>query len=257
MQKKIPIIIPYFRAPEELRKCKHAIEAQSYKHIEIFIHDNSENNILFTAAVNKGLEKFAFDKDIDFILVLNQDAYLDQSAIVHLIRTMNSFPECGIACPLQINQGSGDLFWGGSLDAFPFGSHIVKPIQSYKNDFETYWANGAAMLLRTKMIREIGLLDKNMRFMCSDSDYSFTARSRGWKVMGSVNSIVYHSSGQSGLAGNSNSFINKIKIEDTIYFAKKWLTGEIYKNLAYEGESLTKLKVNSFLQSLELQLKNY
>ena len=255
MQKKIPIVIPYFRAPEELRKCKEAIEAQNYKPVEIFVHDNSENNILFTAAVNKGLERFAFDEQIEFVLVLNQDAYLSQNTLVHLVQTMISNPTCGIACPLQIDQGSGGVYWGGSLDAFPFGKHISQPIESYKADFETYWANGAAMLLRTKMIREIGLLDKNMRFICSDSDYSFTARSRGWKVMGSVNSIVYHSSGQSGHTGNS--FINRIKTEDAIYFTKKWLTGDLYKALAYEGDVLTKLKVNGILQSLESQLKKF
>jgi len=111
------------------------------------------------------------------------------------------------------------------------------------------------MLLRTKMIKEVGLLDKNMRFIFSDSDYSFTARSRGWKVVTSVNSIVYHSSGQSGSAGSA--FIEQVKIEDAIYFTKKWLTGDVYKSLSYEGQKLTKLKVNGYLQSLESQLKRF
>jgi GT2 family glycosyltransferase len=253
MNKTIPIVIPYFRAPEELRKCKEAIEAQNYKPLEIFVHDNSKNNILFTAAVNKGIEQYAYDQDIEFILVLNQDAYLSQNTLIHLLNTMGSRPDCGIACPLQIDAKNGGVYWGGSLDAFPFGKHLSQPIESYKSDFETFWANGAAMLLRTKMIKEIGLLDKNMRFICSDSDYSFTARSRGWKVITSVNAIVYHSSGQSGSAGNT--FINQVKIEDAIYFTKKWLTGDVYKTLAYEGQNLTKLKVNGYLQSLEAQLK--
>jgi GT2 family glycosyltransferase len=252
MQKTIPIVIPYFRAPEEIKKCKEAIEAQNYKPVEIFIHDNSEENILFTAAVNKGIEKYAFDSNIDFILVLNQDAYLSKNTLIHLMQTMNSNLNCGIACPLQIDQNSGNLYWGGSLDAFPFGKHLIQPIENYKTDFETFWANGAAMLLRTKMIKEIGLLDKNMRFICSDSDYSFTARSRGWKVMTSINSIVYHSSGQSG--ASVNAFINKVKLEDAIYFTKKWLTGDLYKSLSFEGENLTKLKINGYLQSLESQL---
>ncbi len=253
MNKTIPIVIPYFQAPEELKKCKEAIEAQSYKPTEIFVHDNSENNILFTAAVNKGIERYAYDPNIEFILVLNQDAYLSQNTLIHLLNTMSANPQCGIACPLQIDAKNGGIYWGGSLDAFPFGKHLSQPIESYKNDFETFWANGAAMLLRTKMIKEIGLLDKNMRFICSDSDYSFTARSRGWKVITSVNAIVYHSSGQSGSAGNA--FISQVKIEDAIYFTKKWLTGDVYKSLAYEGQNLTKLKINGYLQSLESQLK--
>ena len=159
MNKTIPIVIPYFRAPEELKKCKEAIEAQNYKTIEIYVHDNSENNILFTAAVNKGIEQYAYDQNIEFILVLNQDAYLSQNTLIHLLNTMGSRPDCGIACPLQIDAKNGGVYWGGSLDAFPFGKHLSQPIESYKSDFETFWANGAAMLLRTKMIKEIGTLN--------------------------------------------------------------------------------------------------
>ena len=210
---------------------------------------------MFTAAVNKGIEQYAYDQNIEFILVLNQDAYLSQNTLIHLLNTMGSRPDCGIACPLQIDAKNGGVYWGGSLDAFPSGKHLYQPIESYTSDFETFWANGAAMLLRTKMIKEVGLLDKNMRFIFSDSDYSFTARSRGWKVITSVNSIVYHSSGQSGSAGCA--FIEQVKIEDAIYFTKKWLTGDVYKSLSYEGQNLTKLKVNGYLQSLESQLKRF
>jgi hypothetical protein len=70
--------------------------------------------------------------------------------------------------------------------------------------------------------------------------------------MTSINSIVYHSSGQSG--ASVNAFINKVKLEDAIYFTKKWLTGDLYKSLSFEGENLTKLKINGYLQSLESQL---
>ena len=50
---------------------------------------------------------------------------------------------------------------------------------------ETYWANGACMMIRASLIREIGLLDRNLRFVCSDADYSFTARARGWTIFSS------------------------------------------------------------------------
>ena len=132
MQKKIPIIIPYFRAPEELKKCKEAIEAQNYKPVEIFVHDNSENNILFTAAINKGLEKFAFDEQIDFVLVLNQDAYLSQNTLIHLVQTMISNPNCGIACPLQIDQVSGGVYWVAVLMPFLLASTSLNQLNLIK-----------------------------------------------------------------------------------------------------------------------------
>ena len=74
--KTIPILIPHFRAEEKLKKCIAHIESQNYQPVEIFVRDNSEDNILFTAAINEGLYKYAFREDVDYVLVLNQDAYL-------------------------------------------------------------------------------------------------------------------------------------------------------------------------------------
>lgn len=252
--KTIPVIIPYFRAEKELKKCIIALESQSYGPIDIFIRDNSVDNILFTAAINEGLEKFSSNNDVDYILILNQDAYVQKETINFLVKSMEADPNCGIACPIQISEKDNSVYWGGSFDAFPFGRHQGDSLSAYTSDFETYWANGACMLLRVKMIREIGFLDKNMRFICSDSDYSFTARSRGWKVKVAHQAHVYHSAGSSG--SDASNFINDIKNQDAIFFAKKWLNGDLYKSLSYEGEKLTRLKIQTAIQNLEAALRH-
>lgn len=253
MINRIPVIIPYYRAEEKLQKCLDALVAQSYKPIEIFVRDNSEDNILFTAAVNEGLNKYAYQPGIDYILILNQDAYVQQQTIVELVRCMEDNPACGISCPIQYEEDNLSVYWGGSYAAFPFGRHQCDPLTSYNKNFETYWANGAAMLLRVAMIKEIGLMDKNMRFICSDSDYSFTARSRGWKVMVAHKARIYHSSGASGIS--ADNFINKIKIQDVLYFAKKWLTADIYKSLAFESDQLNQAYINQVIINLEHDFK--
>jgi len=250
--KKIPVIIPVYRGEEELKKCISALEEQFYKPIEIFIRDNNKDNVLFTAAVNEGLTRYSYSDAYDYILVLNQDAYVERDALIKLVKCMELNPGCGIACPIQLSFKNGPVNWGGSLDAFPFGQHLCRTADSYEKDFETYWANGAAMLLRTSMIREIGLLDKNMRFICSDSDYSFTARSRGWKIIVAVESLVYHSAGSS--CAIVNEFLDSIKIRDAIYFANKWLTGDLYKSLSLEGARLSdaeiRLSVDKFKRAI-------
>lgn len=253
--KTIPVIIPYFQAEIELKKCISALENQSYKPIEMFVRDNNIENILFTAAVNEGLEKFILRDDIDYILILNQDAYVQEETIKKLVKCMEVNPKCGIACPIQISEKDNFIYWGGSFEAFPFGRHQGGLLNDYKSDFDTFWANGACMLLRVKMIREIGFLDKNMRFICSDSDYSFTARSRGWKVRVAHQAHVYHSAGASNRS--SSNLIDSVKTQDAIYFAKKWLNGDLYRSLSYEGEKLTRLKIQTAIQNLESALRQY
>jgi GT2 family glycosyltransferase len=93
------------------------------------------------------------------------------------------------------------------------------------------------MLLRVKMIHEIGLLDENMRFICSDADYSFTARSRGWDVMVAPNALVEHTLNSSGQV--SNPIIEEVKLADQLYFGQKWLTADLYRSLAFEGQALS------------------
>ena len=86
------------------------------------------------------------------------------------------------------------------------------------------------------MIREIGLLDPNMRFVCSDADYSFTARARGWRCIVVPNAFVQHEpAGSQSLT----PWIDKLKLEDQLYFADKWLTGDLYRRLAMEGPRLS------------------
>jgi len=105
------------------------------------------------------------------------------------------------------------------------------------------------MILRREMIEEIGLMDKNLVFIGSDSDYSFTARSRGWEIWRIATASGVHDHGASGNSGNPH--IELIKINDMLYFSKKWLNGELYRMMAFEGKSLNPESTNEIIYKLE------
>lgn len=235
--KPIPVIIPFFKNHEALQKSTEHLYKQTLP-AEVFVRDNSFDNILFTRAVNEGLRKFCFDNSNEFVLVLSQDAYLAENCLEELVNAMRKYPKCGIATPVAQSQ-RGDITWYGGLDAYPLGVHRGRGPQ-YQNQtepFKSHWANGACMLLRIEMVKEIGLLDENMKFIYSDSDYSFTARSRGWAILVAPLAVMEHTLAGSGVV--NNDWLNSIKLMDQIYFAEKWLTGDVYKKLAYEGSKLS------------------
>ena len=58
---KIGVVIPHYRNESGLKRCLDSIKRQTAKDIEVFVRDNSQDNILYTLAVNEGLRKFAFD----------------------------------------------------------------------------------------------------------------------------------------------------------------------------------------------------
>ncbi|MBS1208603.1 MAG: putative glycosyltransferase, partial [Proteobacteria bacterium] len=125
--------------------------------------------------------------------------------------------------------------------AFPFGGHRSDPLANYTSPFKTHWANGACMLIRCETVREAGLFDKNMRFICSDADFSFTARLRGWHVHVVPGPLCVHALDTS--TAGDNDELTLIKLRDALYFGQKWLDGGLYRQVAWEGQMLTELEV--------------
>ena len=62
--KPILVIIPFYKNKEELDLCLKALSEQNVK-TQIYVRDNSCDNILYTKAINEGLRKFAFSGDFD------------------------------------------------------------------------------------------------------------------------------------------------------------------------------------------------
>jgi GT2 family glycosyltransferase len=244
----VPIVIPFFREHDKLKKCLAAIAAQTYPGCEPFVRDNTHDNIYYTAAVNEGLARYCSRPDVDYVMVLNQDAYLHADCVRALVAFMESHPDCGIACPLQLDEGGSTVTWGGSLQAFPTGVHRTDKLASYAAPMETHWGNGACMVIRAETIREVGRFDRNMRFICSDADFSFTARARGWKVYVVPAARVTHSLGASG--SESNPELELVKNRDIQYFARKWLNGGLYRELSFEGSRLTRIGTRLEIENL-------
>ncbi len=145
----IPAIIVTFRAPEKLAACVKSLEGQAHPHVI----DNSPpaENLLYTAAINRGLYEFAFNGEDspDAILVCCDDVIVSPGCVDELVYYMTINPKCAIAMPIQVAR-SGEVTCGGCTAAFPFGRHVNEPLTHdlYKKPFESFWANGACFALR-------------------------------------------------------------------------------------------------------------
>lgn len=227
----IGFVIPYYNAPDDLKRCKECIDRQTI-HDPIFVHDNSIDNIFFTAAVNKGLKDFLGESDysdvIDFICVINQDVFLEDTAISKMVELMESNPDCGIVCACMLPSEDTDICIDtGGLWAMPSGGSLTMARQELK-DAPLLWATAACWLLRPQMVEEIGLLDENLVHFSSDVDYCYTARSRGWEVWRCAGAIGIHKPKSLQLSKEMHLRRNK----DTEYFLKKWCGG-LYNDLSF------------------------
>jgi GT2 family glycosyltransferase len=176
--------------------------------------------------------------------------YLDYIALEKMVSFMDSNPSCGIGVPLQLDcKNPNYVIFAGGKEAFPSGKHQHGLLSIFNVNEQILWGNGACMLLRKKMILEIGLLDENYLFIGSDSDYCFTARSRGWQVWRIVEAKGVHECGASGDYSDIN--IELLKIRDMLYFANKWVTGGLYRELAFDVNNLTIEKINNVFNDLK------
>ncbi|MHC4482554.1 MAG: glycosyltransferase family 2 protein [Planctomycetota bacterium] len=243
----VPAIIPAYKNKGQLEKCIAHLNNQTVE-VEIFVRDNSDDNVYFTAAVNEGIRKY-LGQPCNYILVLNQDMYLQPDAVEKMVAFMDVNPQCGIGSPLQLHAENPDyVIFAGSYEAFPAGKHQHGHVSEFTKDEPIFWANGACMILRKEMIREIGLLDKNFVLIGSDSDYCFTARSRGWQVWRIAGAKGIHEHGVSGVITDED--IEILKVTDMVCFGKKWLTGELYKELAYEGQNYAPEIIDNIMTQL-------
>lgn len=220
----IGIVIPYYKAPDDLARCKECIGRQKID-AEVYVHDNSIDNLYFTAAVNKGLKRALMVEHgltwNDYICIINQDVFLEDDALRKMLRTMESSPDIGIvtACMLPSEDTSICIDTGG-LWVLPSGGSLTAPRYELK-DAPLLWATGACLLLRRDMIEEIGLLDENLVHFSSDVDYCFTARARGWEVWRCAKAIGIHKPKSLQLTEEMHLRRNR----DTEYFLKKWCGG--------------------------------
>lgn len=243
----IAAIIPGYKNEQQLEKCMTNLENQTLE-VETFVRDNNNDNIYFTAAVNEGISKY-LKQPCKYIIILNQDMYLEPDAVEKMVTFMDSHPDCGIGAPLQLYSENPDyVIFAGGCEAFPAGKHQHGQLSEFTEDEQIPWCNGACMILRKEMIQKIGLLDENFTFIGSDSDYCFTARARGWQVWRIAAARGIHERGASGSSPDVNTEL--LKINDMIYFGKKWLTGELFRELSYEGQDDTPETVSDIMNQL-------
>jgi len=235
--KDVVLIIPHYGDDSDLRRCKASLKnVKEMERVKVVVIDNNKNNIGFTRAVNQGIRE---NPGAAFYWILNNDTVVQKDALAELLKAMKKYPKVGIAGSQLIDLNNQDIIvWGGSLDVIP-GVHKSGSLSLGQLQEPTYerWATFGSVLIRADMVHEIGLLDERYFLICSDSDYCFTARSRGWKVLHWPKSKVFHDE-EEGVSRVQNVKRDektlKILGNDQRLFADKWMNGRLFMEMETE-----------------------
>lgn len=228
------VLIPFYQDVDALNKCKARLETQIGHYL---IVSEDEVGSGFTANVNKGLKTIlrhpAFSFETSVVVILNQDCELLPGALESVIRLLRETPKAGLVGIKQLALDGDSITHGGTLEAYPTGRHIggKKSLGDCTESKKVPWVNFACVGIRAQVIQECGLLDETMFMFGSDSDYSYTARARGWECWYCAEAEAIH---EGGASSGKDPKMGKILRHDMIRWRDKWFGSEVYRDLTLE-----------------------
>ena len=237
----VSLIIINFNGEKFIVDCLNSIRTQTHKNKEVVLWDNnstdnslkiinksypdvkvlaSKKNILFAKAVNLSFKKCSGD----YFIILNPDTVLDKDFISELLRKAKQKKEAAAIAPKMLFfslptciNSIGNYVpphgWGSDnfIGHFDFGQ--------FDNLKEVPSACFGAVMLKREALKDIGPIDNHYGAYYEDTDWSYRARLKGWKITPAPHAIIYHKF--EGSFKDFPEFKSKLVVRNRLRFAIK------------------------------------
>ncbi len=189
------------------RQCLDSLRGLDYRQAFVLIVDNASTdatadvvkatypefalisagrNLGYAGGNNLGIET-ALRQGADAVYLLNNDTVVDPDCLTHLVRSLQAYPQTGIAGPLvytwdpgrTISSAGGSIDWrratatnvgAGDVDRGQFACRTV--------DFIA----GCGLLITRTAIGRVGLIDERYFMYWEETDWCWRARKAGFDV---------------------------------------------------------------------------
>ena len=168
-----------------------------------------------------------------YVLLLNSDTIVHQESLARMVRFMDSTPNAGIVGALLLRPtGTPQRCFGRfptilSEAVFAFGLNTYWPFSAWlelghnlaTESRVTDWVLGAAMMVRHKVLEQVGLLDEDYYIFSEEIDLAYRVKRAGWDNHVLATAHITHLGGQSAkqVLGSMIAELFKSKVK---YFRK-------------------------------------
>ncbi len=145
---------------------------------QIKLIHNSQNQG-FSGGTNRGIEAALAVSNAP-ILLLNNDAMIEEKDVLRLWETLYSSSEIGLIVPLLFESESGELLSAGGKNPV---RHQQTRVRSFEDEAPVQVVevvSGTAVLIRAALLKQIGLLDERFFFSTEMADLSLRAKRQGF-----------------------------------------------------------------------------
>ena len=162
------------------------------------------NNVGFSQALKP-------HNHVEYLLLLNPDSAARPGAIEKLVTFMNEHPSAGIAGSRLENADGGiecsahtfhspisELVAGARLNLLTrclSAYEVTPPLRDEAHQCD--WVSGSSMIIRRKVLEDIGLMDEGFFLYFEEVDFFQRAAKAGWQTWYVPESIVMHIEGAS------------------------------------------------------------
>lgn len=270
MNPKVSIILLNYNGLRNLGqpvfvKCLSSVLKSTYSDFEVIFADNAStdgsvqfvkdefgwaNNLKFVS--NQANYGFALGNNLalkhangTYVILLNNDVEVEPNWIQELVNVLEVDSSIAIAQSKILSfdhttiQSVGNLF-DPSFMVYCIGANQAD-VGQYNQICDITFACGAALIIRSSIIQQIGLFDPAYFWFHDDSDLCWRARLAGFRVVSVPSSIVYHK----GSATSTRAFKER---QDIFYYLTSQI-GLLIKNTELKNFLKHGLKVFTGISS--------
>lgn len=213
------VVVVNYKGIENTQKCLRALHA-SAPVPRIAVVDNTPNeagladmvrsfpeatliispaNLGFGGGNNRGIEWAIDQTDCDFVLILNNDAWIQPDTITRLEQALDADPASGLVTPkIVFAEDPGRLWYGPGFVEWRFARGNVPgfngPVDTHLAERRGYveFASGCVMLIRRELLVQLGGFNSNYFMYEEDTEFSIRAIKHGFKILYMPEIVVHH-----------------------------------------------------------------
>jgi GT2 family glycosyltransferase len=218
MAPKTAVIVLNWNNMKDTIDCLISLEKTDYRNFEPIVVDNGSTdgsaaairerfpevrivetgkNLGFAGGNNAGI-RLALQEGFDYVLLLNNDTEADPAFLSELVKVADNDPRIGIAGSKIYYHSEPKKIWfaGGSInyrygDAHHLGENEMDNGQ-YDRVSDTDYVTGCSMLIKRKVLEDIGMLEEKLFLYYEDSDFCARASRQGYRIVFVPSSIAWH-----------------------------------------------------------------
>lgn len=221
---KVGIIILNWNNYHDTKKCINSIKKLEYSNWFCIIVDNdskddsyyklkmefprltflkNKRNLGYAGGYNKGIKE-ALSKDCKYVFLVNNDITMHPQSLRLLVSYMENNEEIGVIGGKIYFMNDPNIIWsaGGKIywHKAKFTGRGLKEsdIGQYDREAEVNYLPGAAVLIRTAILKKIGLLPECYFLGGEEADFCVNVKKEGYKNFYIPTAIFWHKVGYSG-----------------------------------------------------------